>query len=216
MADRKVQGIDAENQDFARYEQVDKKQRYHLAEAGHEEAFDETYQIKTCDIGRFLHGDEPERRPSPRSSAKRSREIGFAILVGHGIDPKLYDEANDRVVELFTRPFPRAEAAFPRPAPRLREPGLLPASRRRATSIPTSSRAGSSAGAPSTSRTIPRGEPRSRTSGRDPNWSRSSGGCVSRTRGSILPVMQSILMFLGCDPASLRPEAHRARTSASA
>src|SRR5207344_3043572 len=30
------------------------------------------------------------------------REIGFAILVGHGVDPALYAEAEERVVELFT------------------------------------------------------------------------------------------------------------------
>lgn len=106
MADRKTQGIDAENQDFARYEQVEKKQRYHLAEAGggHEESFDETYRIKTCDIGRFLRGDESEKRAFAQELGGALREIGFAILEGHGIDPKLYDEANDKVVELFTRP----------------------------------------------------------------------------------------------------------------
>src|SRR6476619_4944811 len=31
------------------------------------------------------------------------REIGFAILSGHGVDPALYDEAETKVGEMFTR-----------------------------------------------------------------------------------------------------------------
>src|SRR5947208_13410809 len=31
------------------------------------------------------------------------REIGFAILDGHGVDPALYDEAERRIDEIFTR-----------------------------------------------------------------------------------------------------------------
>ena len=32
------------------------------------------------------------------------REIGFAILTGHGVDARLYEEAAARTVEVFTRP----------------------------------------------------------------------------------------------------------------
>ena len=38
--DRKAEGVDATSADFLRYDQVDKKQRYHLAESA-EDAFDE-------------------------------------------------------------------------------------------------------------------------------------------------------------------------------
>ena len=40
--------------------------------------------------------DEADRRPSPASSGRPLREIGFAILEGHGIEPRLYDEAEAR------------------------------------------------------------------------------------------------------------------------
>ena len=104
VADRKVQGIDAKNQDFIRFDQVNKRQEYRLAEADGGEAFDETYQIKTVDIGRFLHGSERERSDFSEELGQALQEIGFAVLEGHGVDPKLYVEAADKVVELFTRP----------------------------------------------------------------------------------------------------------------
>ena len=103
-ADRKAEGIDAKNQDFIRFDQVDKKQVYHLAEAGHTEEFDENYEIKTCDIGRFLRGDEREKRSFAEEMGGALQEIGFAILSGHGVHPRLYEEAPEKVVELFTRP----------------------------------------------------------------------------------------------------------------
>ena len=102
-ADRKAEGIDAKNQDLIRFDQVDKKQVYHLAEAGHTEEFDESYEIKTCDIGRFLHGDEREKRSFAEELGGALQEIGFAILSGHGVHPGLYEEASEKVVELFTR-----------------------------------------------------------------------------------------------------------------
>ena len=103
MIDRKSQGIEATNQAYARYDQVEKKQEYHLAEGAHDEAFDEDYRIRTCDIGRFLRGDEGDRASFARELGEALHEIGFAILEGHGIDEHLYDEAEARVVELFTK-----------------------------------------------------------------------------------------------------------------
>lgn len=102
MADRKHDGIQATNQEFLRYEQVEKPQQYHLAEADHGEAFDEEYRIRTCDIGRFLRGDAADRKVFARELGDALRDIGFAILEGHGIDAALYDQAESRVVELFT------------------------------------------------------------------------------------------------------------------
>jgi isopenicillin N synthase-like dioxygenase len=100
--DRKSLGIDATNQAYVRYDQVEKKQEYHLAEGRHEEAFDEDYRIRTCDLGRFLCGSEVDKAAFARELGEALHEIGFAILEGHGIDSRLYEEAEARVAELFT------------------------------------------------------------------------------------------------------------------
>src|SRR5437762_14204233 len=87
-------GIRARNQDFSRYEGVAKQQSYHLAETPDDEQFDDEFVIRTCDMRAptFVHdvGDA-------------LREIGFAILDGHGVDPALYDEAEHRIDDIFTR-----------------------------------------------------------------------------------------------------------------
>lgn len=99
----KEDGVHATNQDFIRYEQVEKRQTYHLAEASDDEPFDETFEIKTCDIGRFLHGDNTDQRAFASELGSALQEIGFAILEGHGVDPAIYDEAESKVGEFFTR-----------------------------------------------------------------------------------------------------------------
>lgn len=101
MTDRKALGALVTNQAYARYDQVEKKQEYHLAEGRHAEAFDEDYRIRTCDIGRFLRGNDTDRTTFARELGEATREIGFAILEGHGIEPGLYEEAEAKVVELF-------------------------------------------------------------------------------------------------------------------
>ena len=90
----KDDGIHARNQDFIRYEQVTKPQSYHLAESAGEDQFDDEFQIRTCDM----------RSPDfTRQLGDALSEIGFAILEGHGVDPALYDEASDKVLEMFGR-----------------------------------------------------------------------------------------------------------------
>jgi isopenicillin N synthase-like dioxygenase len=90
----KDDGIHARNQDFIRYEQVAKPQSYHLAESADDDQFDDDYQIRTCDL----------RSPDfTKQLGDALSEIGFAILEGHGVDPALYDEANDKVLEMFGR-----------------------------------------------------------------------------------------------------------------
>ncbi len=103
MADRRAEGIEATNQAFVSYDQVRKTHEYHLAEADHHEVFDDDYRVRTCDLGRFLSGDAADRRAFARELGQALREIGFAVLEGHGIDARLYDEAEARVVELFTQ-----------------------------------------------------------------------------------------------------------------
>src|SRR5712672_2586726 len=102
MADRKTQGIEATNQAFIRYDQVDKKQEYHLAEGQHGEGFDDQTRIQTCDVGRFLHGDEADQRAFADGLGAALRSLGFAILEGHGISPSLYREAEEQTEKLFT------------------------------------------------------------------------------------------------------------------
>jgi len=104
VEDRRDQGVGASNREFIRYDQVEKRQSYHLSEAADgAEAFDEEYVIRTCDIGRFLHGGEADRRAFAADLGQALRAIGFAVLEGHGVDPRLYDRAHDAVVDLFTR-----------------------------------------------------------------------------------------------------------------
>lgn len=102
MSDRQQRGISATNQAFSQYDQVEKRQEYHLAEGQHGEAFDEQTRIRSCDLGRFLHGDEGDRAGFARELGGALSEHGFAILEGHGVDPALYDEAEARVLELFS------------------------------------------------------------------------------------------------------------------
>jgi isopenicillin N synthase-like dioxygenase len=89
------------NQDFSRYDQVKKAHTYRLAE--HEsDAFDEDYEIATLDLGRFLTGDAGDKARFAEAFTGALREIGFAVLVGHGVDAALYDETHDSVLDLFT------------------------------------------------------------------------------------------------------------------
>ena len=101
--DRSQDDVSATNRDLIEYEQVRKDQKYRLAEAEGAEAFDEDFSIRTCDIGRFLKGDEDERRSFAADLGGALEEIGFAILEGHGLDGSLYEEAQARAEQVFTR-----------------------------------------------------------------------------------------------------------------
>jgi len=101
--EKQAQGVAATNQAYARYDQVRKPQEYHLAEAGHGEAFDEDYRIRTCDLGRFWRGNEADRAAFARELGDALREIGFAILESHGVDARLYEEAEAATLDFFTR-----------------------------------------------------------------------------------------------------------------
>jgi isopenicillin N synthase-like dioxygenase len=98
----KEDGVRATNQDFIRYDQVEKRQNYQLAEGLDQDQFDEEFQIRTVDIGQFLHGDDGDKRAFATQLGDALHEIGFAILTGHGVDPNLYAEAERRIEEIFT------------------------------------------------------------------------------------------------------------------
>ena len=86
--------------DFRKYDQVEKAHTYRLAEHDSDQ-FDEDYEIATLDLGRFLDGDKQDRRAFADDFASALGEIGFAVLVGHGVDQQLYDDVHDQVIELF-------------------------------------------------------------------------------------------------------------------
>lgn len=92
MDRRKLHGVDAESTEYERYDQVDKARAYRLAERDGAEEFDEDFEIRTCDLARFLRGGASERADFASQLGEALEEIGFAVLVGHGVDPALYDD----------------------------------------------------------------------------------------------------------------------------
>ena len=102
MSTKKDRGIRSSNRDFTRYDQVDKSHTYQLADSG-QDVFDDSFRLKTCDMQHFFAGgDEGKQRFAEELGASLA-DIGFACLVGHGVDPALYEEANRAVMELMTR-----------------------------------------------------------------------------------------------------------------
>ncbi|HLO21711.1 MAG TPA: 2OG-Fe(II) oxygenase family protein [Sphingomicrobium sp.] len=93
--------IDSINRDFIKYDQVAKVHTYRLAEHASDE-FDEDYEIATLDFEPFLRGDASDKARFAEAFAAALQEIGFAVLVGHGVDPALYDDVHDTTLDLFT------------------------------------------------------------------------------------------------------------------
>src|ERR1700750_503258 len=89
------------NQDFSRFDQVRKDHTYRLAE--HEsDAFDEDFEIATLDLAQYLRGNEAAQARFAAEFAAALREIGFAVLTGHGVDPALYAAMHEAILDLFT------------------------------------------------------------------------------------------------------------------
>ena len=100
--DKRQRGVRASSAEYARYDQVGKPD-YHLAEAADgAECFDEQFEFATCDLGRFLRGDAGDRRAFADELGAAMRDIGFAVLTGHGVDARLFDEAEAWVEDFFT------------------------------------------------------------------------------------------------------------------
>lgn len=93
--------LDAVNRDFIKYDQVEKRHTYRLAEHDTDE-FDEEYEIGTFDLGLYLHGDERDRAQFAADFGAAVQEIGFSVLTGHGVDTALYDDIDNRVADFFT------------------------------------------------------------------------------------------------------------------
>ena len=102
MADQKQQSVSAVNQDFKKFDQVRKDQTYRLASADEAEEFDEDYQIKVCDFADFSAGGQADRHRFAQSLGMAMEDIGFAILINHGIDPELLDTAYEKMIDHIT------------------------------------------------------------------------------------------------------------------
>jgi isopenicillin N synthase-like dioxygenase len=186
-------GIRARNQDFSRYEGVAKQQSYHLAETPGDEQFDDDFVIRTCDM----------RSPSfAQDLGDALREIGFAILDGHGVDPALYDEAERRIDDIFTRLTLDEKMRFRAQRYGSVNQGYFPIKEtsnmhpdlvegwvfcRRAFDLPS----------PSPS---PRPSPSPNDFWPDPADEAFFRRIVQKQEQLILPIMQSLLTYLGCDP----------------
>ena len=93
--------IKAVNQDFSQYDQVEKKQVYHLSEIEGEDEFDDDYIIQTVDMSGFRSGDPEEIEKFSQALGQAMEKIGFVILTGHGIDPSLFSEARKKIIAFF-------------------------------------------------------------------------------------------------------------------
>jgi isopenicillin N synthase-like dioxygenase len=188
--DPKLRGVEASNRDFIRYEQVDKRQAYQLAEGEIVEAFDEDFRIRTCDMRK-----DPET--FARELGLALEEIGFAILEGHGIDPALHEEAERAVMELFTK-VPESERLrfrasrfgsvnqgyFPMTETSNIHPDLVCGWVFCRRAFDPARKSAFWPEAP----------------GGGPGFERPFKALCEAQEALILPIMQSILLYLGCDP----------------
>lgn len=101
MTVKKEDGIKAVNQEFKRFEGVNKDQEYRLVENENDDQFDEDFKIRTCDMSAFLNGGEEGKAAFAQELGTALEEIGFAVLSGHGVDTSLYDMAEKTVAEVF-------------------------------------------------------------------------------------------------------------------
>jgi isopenicillin N synthase-like dioxygenase len=101
----------ASSAEFRKYDQVEKAHTYRLAEHENDE-FDEDYELATLDLATFLEGDAVARQRFAAEFVSALSEIGFAVLVGHGVDPSLYGATYEQVLDLFTSTSPEDKARF--------------------------------------------------------------------------------------------------------
>lgn len=199
MESSKEHGIEAVNQEFKRYEQVEKDQTYNLAEKEEEDQFDDEYVIETCDLHDFFEGGEAGKKAFADKLGRAMEGIGFVVLTGHGVNQSLYDEAEEKTRQVFEEmtleermPFEAQrhgsvnQGYFPIKETTIIHPDLVEGwvFCRRAFDMPGN---------------------------RNENYKESDfwpkpgyepffRSLVQEHERLILPIMQSILSFLGCDP----------------
>jgi isopenicillin N synthase-like dioxygenase len=106
--EQQQKGVQEKNQAFRRFEQVRKEQAYHLSEQETGEDFDTEFEIQTCDMSAWFSGEPGQRRAFAEELGSALESIGFAILTGHGVAPALYEELTDKTIEFFET-IPREE-----------------------------------------------------------------------------------------------------------
>jgi isopenicillin N synthase-like dioxygenase len=102
MTKNQEDGIHAQNKDFEKFEGVTKDQAYHLVENKESDEFDDDFVIQTCDMRDFFAGGDEGKRKFAQSLGTALEEIGFAVLSGHGVKTDLYDQAEKTVNEIFS------------------------------------------------------------------------------------------------------------------
>jgi len=100
-SDQRQQGVKSLNQQYKRYEQVNKDQTYGLSENPEVDRFDDEFEIRVCDMAPWFEGTAEGREQFSRALGRAMEEIGFAILVNHGVEPELFDQADGKIREFF-------------------------------------------------------------------------------------------------------------------
>ena len=103
MKSNQKDGIHSVNQDYRKYDQVNKEQTYRLAEDQSMEEFDEDFEIQTCDMRLFFEGGAIGKKEFAQQLGAALESIGFAILTGHGVDTNLYKTGQEKTAELFEK-----------------------------------------------------------------------------------------------------------------
>ncbi|GAB4187566.1 MAG: hypothetical protein Tsb002_13020 [Wenzhouxiangellaceae bacterium] len=101
MSDQRDAGVAALNQQYRRYEQVRKEQTYGLSENDQVDQFDDEFVIQVCDMADYFSATEAGRKAFANSLGSAMAEIGFAILINHGVDWQLYTQAEAAVRRFF-------------------------------------------------------------------------------------------------------------------
>ena len=65
-----------------------------------EDKFDDDYLIRTCDLNDYIKGGE-DRARFVKEFGESLEDIGFAILINHGVEAELYNRSREKVIELF-------------------------------------------------------------------------------------------------------------------
>ncbi len=194
---KKEHGVTALNQEFRRYEQVEKNQTYTLSESPDRDEFDDEFVIRTCDMADWYSEDDEDKARFAQTLGEALESIGFAILTGHGVDTTLYDTAVDKTIGLWRETTPEQrehylakrhgsvnQGYFPIRETTIIHPDLVEGwvFCRRAFDLDGRSDYDENEFWP-----LPGFEPVFRH-------------VVEAHEGLILPVMQSTLRYLGCDP----------------
>ena len=110
----KAEGVTGQNN--LAFEELNKP-RYHLAAAADgDDAIDESFEIGVVDMSAVLRsseeGGEAARAAFAAELGLALEEMGFAVLVGHGVDLALHEAAHARTPLLFTSNTDDRKAAF--------------------------------------------------------------------------------------------------------